>query len=473
MTQQHPHLFTLAIAIAACSTSTQNSADDDDGSAGGSSQGGQAPAPKPSFTCPAEADAVFDTMAGAFASQLDGQGVPGGAVAMVCGGEVRRVFAHGVAQAGGAPVTPDTRFQWASTTKMFTAAAAIAMVEDGILDLHTPVAELVPYLTYPGVTLHHLLTHTAGYPTEFVSYSSDLPTVGQTNGSIPMWANPGEVHLYSNPGFAIAGLVLEHVVGQPYAQLVQDRVFARAGMGATFDVAVVMSGDHAVGHDDYGPVAPNGSYLHTGTYGPMGGAWGSVKDLARWGQVHLDPDGVLTTESVEALRSGYTRTGIPATDYGYGLFVQHSTPRVVHHGGSTVGYLADWQLLPDQGFGVFMLVNADWFIPSSLADDAIEALYAPTFDGVPPAGGIDDYLGSYHDPHELGTIEVRLEAGQLIAHFAATGIDAVLDYAYGDVYYASYAPTGGFIDALFWRPDGGGPATHLVSLWGVAARTGP
>lgn len=465
--------FVLVLVLGACSSSS--SVSDDDGSSGGGGTVEPPPEdPAPTFACPAGAAEAFASMAAAFEAQLTENGVPGGAVAMLCGGEVQHVATHGVAFAGGPPITADTRFQWASTTKMFTGALAVALAEDGVVDLHAEVGTIAAALGYPGVTLHHLLSHTAAYPTEFPTYSSELDAVAQANGDIPMWEAPGVVHVYSNPGFAVAGHVLSQAAEAPYAALVEQRLFAPAMMNATFDVAQVMAGDHAVGHrEGGGQVQPNGSYLHTSTYGPMGGAWGSVLDLARWGQVHLDPALVMSLEAMDQHRTGRTKTGIPGTDYGYGLFVQQSEPRVVHHSGSTDGYLADWQLLPEEGFGVFMVVNGSWFLPSQLGDDLIEALYAPTFSDWPTFGTVADYVGTYHDPFELGTVEVTTQNGQLSATFVDTGITTVLQHGYGDVFFASYAPTGGFLDAHFWRPRSQGEATHLVSIWGIAPRVAP
>ena len=62
--------------------------------------------------------------------------------------------------------TPGTRFQLCSVSKQFTAAAVMLLAESGRLDLHEPVARWLPGgpPQWQQVTLHHLLSHTAGVP---------------------------------------------------------------------------------------------------------------------------------------------------------------------------------------------------------------------------------------------------------------------------------------------------------------------
>src|SRR2546423_15448649 len=73
--------------------------------------------------------------------------------------------AGGLADAeAGVKCTPQTRFQLCSVSKQFAAAAAMLLVQSGQLDLAEPVARWLPGCPpqWQRVTLHHLLTHTAG-----------------------------------------------------------------------------------------------------------------------------------------------------------------------------------------------------------------------------------------------------------------------------------------------------------------------
>ena len=438
--------------------------------AGGTGAGGEAP----TFDCPPEADALWAAFVASVEQRLSSNGVPGAALGLYCGGEIRHVAPIGVTRVGGPSITPDTRFQWASSTKMFTAAAAVVLAEDGAIDLHAPVTQTVPALAYPEMTLHHLLSHTAAYPTQWEGFgSTELGPTVLANAQVPLWEVPGTLHVYSNTGFSVAGYVLEVAAGIPFAELVESRIFAPAGMQATFDVAVVKAGDHAPGHSGGGSlvevVEPDGSYLHFGNYGPMGGAWGSVVDLMGWMNVHSRQGGPLSNEALALLRTPSTQTEIPATSYGYGLFVEHTDPEVVSHGGAAHGYVADWVAVPSRGLGVAALVNADWHHIGDLVDGLVDDLVHPELTVSLSFGAPSDFAGTYHDAFEMGTIEVVEDQGQLTVTYVDENLTLPATHGYGDVYFVDLGG-GQWRDLPFWRPGLTGQATHIASRFGIAKR---
>jgi CubicO group peptidase (beta-lactamase class C family) len=373
----------------------------------------------------------------------------------------------GTKRASGAePIGPDTRFQWASTTKTFTAATALALAEDGAIALDAAL----PF--QPAITLRQLLTHTAGYPTEFENYppSFALGDHVLANTGIALWSPPGAVFNYSNPGFAVAGYALEHATGVPYATLVEQRIFARAGMDATFDAALVASGDFAFGHSDDAELGPLDHYYHHAWYGPMGGAWGSARDLGRWTEVLLaHGEDVLSAAAVAAYLSPQTKTGGLDGRYGHGVFIDEGrAPKVLSHGGSVSGFLTDWTIVPEAGFGFALVVNGDAWYPGEISDLAVDLFVAPANVAVDVAGTALDYVGSYRDDNVFGEIVVSEQGGALVANFVDAGVQATLTHYDGDLYFGYYEPAGTSIDMTFWRD--GGAADYIVSLWGVAAR---
>jgi len=419
--------------------------------------------------------------------------VPGLAVAVICDGHLAYAAATGLVHHGGdEPMETDTRFQLASTTKMFTAAAVLSMVDAGELDLDAGVDAVVteapigaPYDQV--VTLHQLLSHTAGYPTwfpdgSFASY--ELDRYFANNADQPLWSPPGTLYNYSNLGFSLAGLVVEEADGRSFADAVQARVFEPAGMeGASMDAAEVESdGRFAYGHSGSAGAptvyAPTDSYLPTGYYGPMGGAWGSVIDMARWGEVHLADGGdVLSADSAEALRTPHAETRrYPGQFYGYGLYVDtlRDDATVLSHSGSVAGYLASWRLIPEQEFGVVALTNCDWYWPGYVGDRAVE-LFADLADPdlSDHAASSDDwpaYAGRYVDPYVLGEVEVTQVGTTLQADFGDQGFSSELFGSYLDNYYFYYSPAGYWLTTTFWREPEDGDAAWMVTAHGVAAR---
>ncbi len=139
---------------------------------------------------------------------------PGTAVAVVSGDKI--VFARGFGVSNietGIPVTPDTLFRIGSTTKMYTAATLVMFDEEGKLEFNEPVGSYVEGLSsgLSQVTAHQLLTHTAGLRDEASSYGRHdeaalSEEVRDFDDSL-FFTEPGEIFSYSNPGYALAGLV--------------------------------------------------------------------------------------------------------------------------------------------------------------------------------------------------------------------------------------------------------------------------
>ena len=174
-----------------------------------------------------EVEAFFD---GYLGHQLEDYDIPGATVSVVKDGGV--LFAKGYGQASfeknESVVADETLFRIASITKLFTSTAAMQLVEEGKLDLHRDVNAYLTDVeipnTYPGrpVTLHHLLTHSAGFEEHYTGSgarnASDVePLEEYLSEQMPARVRPpGEVSSYSNYGMSLAGLVIQEVSGMPY-----------------------------------------------------------------------------------------------------------------------------------------------------------------------------------------------------------------------------------------------------------------
>jgi CubicO group peptidase (beta-lactamase class C family) len=129
---------------------------------------------------------------------------------------------------------PDgTMFQFGSIGKSFTAIVALQLAERGLLDLYAPVTDVLPWFAVGGtttpITLHHLLTHSSGLiqGAEIATGSNyDVVALADTEVGFA----PGEHFWYSNVGYRVVGLVLEHVSGQGYPRLVRERILEPLGM---------------------------------------------------------------------------------------------------------------------------------------------------------------------------------------------------------------------------------------------------
>jgi CubicO group peptidase (beta-lactamase class C family) len=304
--------------------------------------------------------------------ELQQSGIPGATIAIVSKGRVIYARGFGVANVEtGAPMTPDLLFRLGSTTKMFTAAALAALVEKGVVDLQKPVGAYITGL-HPSIarlTPHQLLSHTSGLLDEAPMYGSNdedaLLKVVRSWKEDRFFAEPGKIYSYSNPGYWLAGAVVESAGGKLYADQVNDTIFTPLGMSrTTFRPSVAMTYPLAQGHDvDDGKARVVRPFANNAASWPAGSIFSSVEDLSRFVIAFLDNGAI---DGKQAIAPGViTRlttgsTAIPGSEskYGYGLNVgPYRGVTVVQHGGSRSGYGSTIRMVPERKFGVIVLVN--------------------------------------------------------------------------------------------------------------------
>ncbi|MBA3714540.1 MAG: beta-lactamase family protein, partial [Pyrinomonadaceae bacterium] len=128
-------------------------------------------------------------------------------------------------------VKPEQLFHIGSISKSFTATALLQLREEGKLDLHKPVVEYLPWLKietqYAPITVHHLLTHSAGLPGNVSIFLSDPAAKHKTGFA------PGEHFHYCNLGYDMLGHLLSTLDNRPYGESVRQRILEPLGMSAT------------------------------------------------------------------------------------------------------------------------------------------------------------------------------------------------------------------------------------------------
>ncbi len=339
-----------------------------------------------------------------------GEGQPGIAYGIVAGGSLAHEGGVGQRWVGGPPPDAGTVFRIASMTKSYTASAVLALRDAGLLRLDDPVTDFVPELRgQPGVTadsppisLRHLLTMTAGLPTDDPwgdrQQGTPLPEFAAilARGVRPAWA-PGTRFEYSNLGYALLGRVISAVAEADYPDFVRARVLGPLGMTRTgfeageFDSAGLARG-YARGADGWTELTPD----PLGAFAPMGGVFSCVRDLARW------VDGFAASFPPGGPRGGDAHPLAPATrremqqpavtmpqaqqrfpgdpaagsqyGYGFGLFTEETSAwgRLVYHSGGYPGFGSHMRWHPETGLGVIVLANSTYAGASVLAARIME-----------------------------------------------------------------------------------------------------
>ncbi|NIA01603.1 MAG: serine hydrolase [Bacteroidia bacterium] len=174
---------------------------------------------------------------------LETQGVPGLVVALVKGGRPLLVRGYGLADVtSGVPMDPErTLIHASSLATPLTASAVLQLVDAGLLDLG---ADADSYLkgwripaTFPEpVTIEQLLVHTAGFDSRIIARQVHhpeklLPLEDYLAARMPPRVRPpGEISIYSEHGYALAGLLIEEVSGSAFATYMRRNVFLPLGM---------------------------------------------------------------------------------------------------------------------------------------------------------------------------------------------------------------------------------------------------
>jgi CubicO group peptidase (beta-lactamase class C family) len=327
-----------------------------------------------------------------------------GAVLVARGGEI--VFEKAVGESSlehRTVNTPNTRFNIASLSKMFAGVLIARLEEEGRLKFSDTLAKFIP--EYPPsisdqVTIRRLLTHTSGieldndkeYADEAQRARSvpdllaaELRHVGKLPG-YPKFSPP-DAFDYSNEGYDLLGAVAERVTGRPYAELLLEEIFSRAGMkdSGTFEIDRVIDGlaagythrDGMTGAYLLGP--PRTNILWLNSYSPpSGGHFSTVGDLFRFasalfGNRLLSPEGTRGVTTPQVARDA---SPSPTEHYGYGFEIRKkgSVTRIGHSGGLP-GASARLDVYPELGYTVVVLANRDW-VANNVADRVGELIGA-------------------------------------------------------------------------------------------------
>jgi CubicO group peptidase (beta-lactamase class C family) len=378
--------------------------------------------------------------------------VPGASIAVVHDGTVYTAGFGVRSLETREPVTPDTQFRAASVTKMHTAMAILTLAEDGVLDPALPVTDQIPgfALAPPyqasSMTVDQLLTHSSGLQAsghvkdcESIDPADLEPWVLGDGATWVQWTPPDVLYDYSNVGFAIAGLAAQDVAGEPYAQLMDERVLGPLGMThSTFDVREA-SENHAVGHN-LDPITHEVAGVYDldargcATEWPYGGLITTAPDLARTVQALLsEGDPVLRADTYGAwVNGGWEFSSSSRYSYGISSADDYLGHRLLSHGGAMEGYLSSVAAAPDDDWGIVILVNADhattwptepFSTPTLRIFLEAMSIYLGT-----PNDPVDStvrdpldwsiFTGDYYEQFTYGDLSVRQEGDELWLHIA-------------------------------------------------------
>jgi CubicO group peptidase (beta-lactamase class C family) len=281
------------------------------------------------------------------------------------------------------PVTPETLFQAGSITKTFTGTLLMRLVEQGRLELDTPIRKILPKFKMSDhevekhLTTRHLLTHTGGWIGDYFETFGDgddaLQKMVKRIRKLPQITPLGQAWSYNNTGFNLAGRIIEIVTGLPYERAARELLLEPLGLEMTFFFPndIMITHRFVSGHKKVGKKVQVARPWAIGRAGNcVGGIITSVRDLLRYAHFHM---GNGTTAAGQALMQAETLAAmrVPQVDAGgrgqMGLtwFIRHTAPgqaedlQIYGHGGATNGQQAALHFIPQKNFVVALLTNSD------------------------------------------------------------------------------------------------------------------
>ena len=321
---------------------------------------------------------AFDQVGASAEHHLEASHAPGLALGVTDREETLGVVVRGLADvAARTPVRPETRFQIGSISKSFARSLVLQEEAAGTLALDVSVNEILPWLgleePFGAITLHHLMTHTAG----LLVGTEDAPTgpgrAAPAADSSPPTTLPGERFLYSNDGWKVVGACLEEVTGTSVPDLLAERIFGPLGMtSSAWDW--ITDAEHLTTAIGYEPVFGDRPVqlrhpLMPATLDRLDTADGSivshVLDMGAYARLLLArgdvPDGLggrLVPEPMfERWVAQYVDDG-EGGDVRLRLVAGGGRRRhLIGHSGGMVGYTAYLAVSPDEGLGLVICQN--------------------------------------------------------------------------------------------------------------------
>ncbi|MGX8903781.1 serine hydrolase domain-containing protein [Streptomyces netropsis] len=298
-----------------------------------------------------------------------------------------RSLAIGKADLDGTPMNADWRFRVGSNSKMFASVLVMRLAEQGRIDLDKPLRDYLPEGTLPEswpITARQAMEHRAGvydHTNSLLEQSGeettdafekrirnnvyepkDLVALSVKRG---LQYTPGGAYSYSNTGYVLMGMAVEHLTGRPYAELLREQIFEPLKLRKTsFTVPKKgIAGPRITGYltnDDRSKPLLDSTEQTASWIWSAGGVVSSASDLDRFLTALLagSSGGLVSDESLRQMAS-VLPTSTAKISYGLGLReITLSCGKVLGHGGIVQGYQTQSFATPDGKRTVVLFANA-------------------------------------------------------------------------------------------------------------------
>lgn len=314
----------------------------------------------------------------------------------------------------GIPITDSTTFHIASVSKQFTAFIAVLLEREGKLSLDDDVTKYLPELKdlpYK-IKLRQLANHTHGLPNlyEIAQLRGIEPADKMTHKEVVEMLlhikqtnyKPGEKFEYNNTGFVLLAEIIERVCGNPFQEVLNDKIFIPLQMANSL---AVNTPSLIIKNKAYSYRLNNGkpeNYAFNLMANGSSGISTTIKDLTKW-VINMQYPSVKDSAILdEMIRPTMLNSG-DSIPYGLGLESKtYKGLKLVFHGGGDAGYRSYILNVPKYNFSVVILGNNNDFKPFELIYEIVDLFLMEPEQKVPSpiktiytTKELDQFTGTY------------------------------------------------------------------------------
>lgn len=329
------------------------------------------------------------------------------------------------------PMDPErTMIRAGSTSKLFTWTAVMQLVEQGKLDLGRNVDDYLDFKVSPAagkpITMLDLMNHRAGFEEGLKDILATDPRRWQSNEAYlkqhprPLLFSTGTVPAYSNYGAALAGYIVERISGEPFERYVEQHIFTPLGMlHTTFDQPLPARFSAAMSQG-YGTASMPPRPYELVMTAPAGSIATTASDMARFmiaqlNQGRLDDVQILSSQTARLMQSPSEPAPAGFGTMAHGFFFENRHGHtLIGHGGDTLVFHTELDLLPEDHVGIFYNFNsrgrdnAVYGLRKALLDNFMDRYFPP-----PPNASMPTLATASRDAHQIAG---RYESSRRVEH---------------------------------------------------------
>ncbi len=318
-------------------------------------------------------DAIF--------KKWDNNGSPGCAAGVILNNKLEYANGYGMANLEhNVPITPDTVFYIASTSKHFAAMATLLAARQGYFSLDDDIRKFFPEIPDYGktITIKNLIQHTSGLRDYFAIWSMSgrsmsnyfppdqiLDLIARQKS---LMFEPGTEWSYSNSGYILMSFLIERTTGKTMREFAQKFIFTPLDMNNSHfhDDHKMIVKNRAIGHQKKPDESWEMAWSSFDLVG-SGGLHTTVKDMVKW---NANFENNKLEDGSNDLIPQFLEPGFDIGKEGqYGFGLMHNSYRglkVVSHSGGSFGYRAHYMRIPEKNYAAVALCNSSSINPREL-----------------------------------------------------------------------------------------------------------